>query len=323
VIVNDWCWTATARRADIVLPCTTHLERSDIMLSHRDSFVVAMQKAVDAPKGALNDHEIFRRIAAFMGIEQAFTGGLNEAEWIRRLYDTTRQSAEAQELALPEWDDLQAQGWFRTAPPAQATVMLKAFRDDPVGHALKTPSGKIELFSQVVAGFGYDDCPGHPVWRAPYEWLGNAGDYPLHLVSNQPARKLHSQLDQGAVSRAGKLDGREPVLLTPVDAAARAIVAGDVVRLFNGRGACLAVAQLSDGIRPGVAQISTGAWWDPDDTGMCRHGNPNVLTRDIATSSLGQGPTAHTCLIEIARFKGDLPEIAAFDPPAIRWRGGD
>lgn len=318
VIVNEWCWTATARRADIVLPCTTHLERDDISMSLRDPYIIAMQKAVAAPAGALNDHEIFRRVAARMGFEQEFTGGMSEADWQRWLYDRTRQTAEAKGLGLPEWDVLQQQGWHRTPPPAKPVVMMQPFRDDPLGNALQTPSGRIEIFCQTVADFGYDDCPGHPVWRAPYEWLGAATADELHLMSNQPAKKLHSQLDQGAVSRAGKLHGREPVMLHPDDAAARDIADGDAVRLFNARGACLGVAQISDGVRPGVVQMSTGAWWDPDENGMCRHGNPNTLTRDIGTSLLGQGPTAHSCLIRIERFRGELPEVTVFAAPEVK-----
>ncbi|SFT88958.1 molybdopterin guanine dinucleotide-containing S/N-oxide reductase [Sedimentitalea nanhaiensis] len=323
VIVNDWCWTATARRADIVLPCSTHLERDDLMMSLRDPYVVAMKQATLPPGEAMNDHQIFRRIAARMGFEADFTSGMSEAEWLRWLYDKTRQTPAAQDLDLPDWQTLQDQGWFRTAPPKDATVMMQPFRDDPDTHALATPSGRIEVFCKTVADFGYADCPGHPTWIEPREWLGNVTTWPLHLMSNQPSKKLHSQLDQGAISRGGKIDGREPVLLNPTDAAARGIGAGDLVRLFNDRGACLGVAQVSDTIRPGVVQMSTGAWWDPDETGMCRHGNPNVLTRDQGTSKLGQGPTAHSCLIEIEKFTGTPPPARPFEPPEIRQRVSD
>jgi biotin/methionine sulfoxide reductase len=320
VIVNDWCWTATARRADIVLPATTHLERNDLMMSLRDPYVVAMQKAAEPPASARNDHDIFRGIAARLGFEEEFTGGMDEAGWLRWLYDKTRQSAGAEGLDLPDWAELQEKGWHQTPRPATPVVMLRAFRENPERHALATPSGRIEVFSATVDGFGYDDCPGHPTWMEPYEWLGNTKKYPLHLMSNQPARKLHSQLDQGSISRNGKIDGREPVLLNSADASRRGIRAGDPVRLFNDRGACLGVAQLSEDIRHGVVQMSTGAWWDPDESGLCRHGNPNVLTRDVGTSSLGQGPTAHSCLVEVARFDGPLPPVHAFEPPVIRPR---
>ena len=80
--------------------------------------------------------------------------------------------------------------------------MFADFRRDPDAHPLKTPSGRIEIFSETVAGFAYEDCPGHPVWLAPPEWLGTTDDtYPLHLLCNQPRTKLHSQLDQSLCLR--------------------------------------------------------------------------------------------------------------------------
>jgi biotin/methionine sulfoxide reductase len=222
---------------------------------------------------------------------------------------------------MPGLDELRDKGWHVNPPPDEPTVMLRPFREDPIGNALATPSGRIEIFSETVAGFGYDDCPGYPVWRAPREWLGAVGDWPLHLISNQPTRKLHSQLDHGAFSRGGKIEGREPVMLHPTDAAKRGIGQGDIVRVFNGRGACLGAAILSDTIRPGVVQMSTGAWYDPEVPGdpdsLCKHGNPNVLTPDRGTSRLGQGPTAHSCLVDVARYEGPPPPVTAFDPPQI------
>ncbi len=114
--------------------------------------------------------------------------------------------------------------------------------------------------------------------------------------------------------------GRAPVTLHPDDAKARGIEAGDVVRVFNARGACYAGTVLDDGIRPGVICISTGAWFDPetsDTLTTCKHGNPNMLTLDKGTSSLAQGPTAHSCLVDLERAD-DPPPVTAFDPPEIQ-----
>jgi biotin/methionine sulfoxide reductase len=184
---------------------------------------------------------------------------------------------------------------------------------------LPTPSGRIELCSPAIAAFGYDDCPPHPTWLEPYERLGTpaAERHPLHLVSNQPSARLHSQYDHSDASLATKVAGREPLRIHPDDAAARGVAGGDVVRVFNDRGACLAGAVISDAVMPGVVQLSTGAWYDPDEDGMCRHGNPNVLTRDKGTSRLAQGPTAHTCLVEVERFDGPVPPVRAFEPPEL------
>ena len=186
----------------------------------------------------------------------------------------------------------------------------------------------MELYSTTVAAFGYDDCPGHPAWLEPVEWLGGerAERFPLHMMSGQPAGKLHSQMDQGSVSQATKIDGREPVMIHPADAKARGVSDGELVRVFNDRGALLGAAQLSENIRPGVVRVSTGSWYDPEDYAvpgaMDKHGNPNVLTPDRGTSRLAQGPTAHSALVEVERFDGDAPEVTAFKPPAFADRAG-
>ena len=93
------------------------------------------------------------------------------------------------------------------------------------------------------------------------------------------------------------------------------------MRIFNERGAILAGAVITDGLLPGVIQLSTGAWYDPQEPGrigaLDKHGNPNVLTPDKGTSSLGQGPSAHSALVEMERYEEELPEITAFQPPSF------
>ena len=93
------------------------------------------------------------------------------------------------------------------------------------------------------------------------------------------------------------------------------------MRLYNDRGACLAGARLSGEVRPGVVVLATGAWYDPEaPAGLERHGNPNVLTLDKGTSRLGQGPSAHTALIEIEKLDTAAPPVEAFDPPVTLSR---
>ena len=322
VIVNDWCWNSLAKHADIVLPCTTTLERNDIAISPRDPYMVKMDKAQDAVGESRNDYDIFSGIARQMGVESAFTEGRDEADWLEWIYQRTADNAEAVGFTLPGYDEFKDKGWFRPEPPATPNVMLKDYRDDSKNNPLNTPSGKIELYSKTIADFSYDDCPGHASWLEPAEWLGGDNvEYPLHLISNQPATKLHSQLDHGSVSRAAKIKQREPIMLNPLDAKSRQLKADDVVRLFNNRGACLAAVVIDDQVMPGVVQMSTGAWYDPLEPGkigsLCKHGNVNVLTLDKGSSKLGQGPIAHTCLIEVEFFEGQLPVVTAFDPPII------
>lgn len=310
VITHEWCWTATARYSDIVLPCTTSLERTDLALSPRDAYVVAMEQAI-APVGeARDDYSIFAGIAREMDVEEDFTEGRTAKDWQEWIYDKSRQRFTEVGLELPSLEVLKQRGWCRIDMPDRPTVMMEAFRSDPITAPLATPSGRIELFSQTVADFGYEDCPGHAAWIEPEEWLGNQNNkkYPLHLVCVQPQTKLHSQLDHGSISQAAKVAGCEPVHISPDDANVRGIAHGQIVKLFNGRGECRAVAILDDDLRSGVLRMNTGAWYNPDHDGLCKNGNPNVLTPDIGTSRLAQGPSAHTCKVEIEQV-GPMPKI--------------
>ena len=321
IIVHEPWWNSLARHADIVLPCTTPLERNDIVSGLFDNMIFASRQ-VAAPFGeSRNDHDIFAALAERLGFRDAFTENRTEMDWLRHLYETTRCQMQGHGRTLPEFEAFWESGYVEN-PPLPKPVMLAALRADPEANPLKTPSGKVEIYSETIASFGYDDCPGHATWLEPAEWLGSplAERYPLHLISNQPRTRLHSQLDNGVTSLESKIKGREPVTMHPQDAAARGLHDGDIVRVFNERGACLGGLIVGDGVRPGVIQLATGAWYDPQHTGegasMDKHGNPNMLTIDKGTSKLAQGPIAHTALVEVERFAGELPPITVHQAPA-------
>ncbi len=318
VIVNEPWWSPIARHADIVFPATTTLERDDIGRASNDSHIFAMQRAVSPVGEARDDYDVFAGLAERLGVAEQFTEGRDAAAWLRHLYDVFRQQVAQQAIEMPDFDAFWQAGAFVLPVDDSERVIYADFRRDPAAHPLATPSGRIEIFSETIDGFGYDDCPGHPTWLEPAEWLGNTRAYPIHLVSNQPTTRLHSQLDCGETSVAGKVAGREPVMINPDDARPRGIADGDVVRLFNDRGTCLAGARVSASVRPGVVVLPTGAWYDPEAPGgLERHGNPNVLTLDKGTSRLAQGSSAHTTLIEIEKAGDDAPAVRAFDPPEV------
>lgn len=323
IIVHEMWWTATARHADIVLPVASHFERNDLGCARGEEHIVAMRKLIEPVGDSQSDYEIFSGIAERLQLRGTFRADRDEMDWVRHLYELCRRTGASQDISFPDFETFWREGSFEI--PAQATqpVLWRDFRRDPDRHRLGTPSGRFELFSERIDSFGYADCRGHASWYEPKEWLGSpeAETYPIHLISNQPSARLHSQYDHGSVSAASKVAGREPILINPKDAVARGIEDGDVVRVFNSRGACLAGAVVTDRIRQSVAQLSTGAWYDPERAGplrgIDRHGNVNVLTRDEGTSRLAQGPVAQSLLVEIELFKGEPPEVRAFDPPAI------
>lgn len=322
VIVNEIYWTATARHGDIVFPATTALERNDIGGASRDPYILAMQQAVEPVGQARNDYDIFAALGERLGSAKAFTEGRTTDEWVRFAWDQISAKLARKGLEPPSFEDFWEKGYFEMPEPNDNYVMFADFRDDPEMHKLPTPSGRIELFSKAVVEATGGTQPGHPAWLDPEEWLGAelATTYPLHLLTPQPARRLHGQMDWSQHSRDGKVQGREILQIHPDDAAKRGIADGDAVRLFNGRGACFAIARLDADLMLGTALLPTGATYDPDGT-TDRNSNPNVLTRDIGTSELGQGSSAQSCLVEIEKFTGDLPELRVNRPPVQHARG--
>lgn len=325
IVVHDPYWTPMARSADIVVPSTTSLERNDLSCTRNDPLLVAMQQVVPPFANSRDDYDTFADLASALGFGEQFTEGRSSQEWIEHLYDQWRPFVDADGGNTPTFEDFWSDGHYRMRTEDNL-VLFGDFREDPEKYPLSTPSGKIEIFSETIESFGYADCAGHPRWYEPDEWLGGprASQFPLHLIANQPKTRLHSQLDHGAVSQASKVKGREPIRMHPDAAAARGVSAGDVVRVFNDRGACLAGVIVDSDLRSDVVQLSTGAWYDPldpaDPDSLCVHGNPNVLTPDIGTSSLSHGCTGQHVLVQIEKFEGVLPPVKAFDPPVLGSR---
>jgi biotin/methionine sulfoxide reductase len=315
IVSHEPFWNALARHSDIVLPATTTLERNDIGGSGMDDFLFWMEQVIDPVGEARDDYDIFSDLARRLDADEVFTEGRSSGEWLDYMY----KRFHANHSDYPDLEELKRSGYFHIPEEwiGMPSSPLTAFRSDAEAAPLSTPSGKIELFSTSVAAMGYPDCPGHATWIEPMEWKGNADEYPLSLISNQPKTRLHSQWDHGETSLNGKVDGREQVGMTPSDAEVRGLAQGDLVRVFNIRGECLAAVAIRHDLIEGVVQLPTGAWWDPvEPGGLCLSGNPNVLTHDEGTSSMAQGPST-TCLVEVERYGGEVLRVRSHDIPDL------
>lgn len=325
VIAIDNQWTSTCRFADIVLPATTQFERNDLDQygNHSNRGIIAMKQVVPPQFEARNDFDIFRELCRRFNREEAFTEGLDEMGWLKRIWQEGVQQGKGRGVHLPAFDDFWNNKEYVEFDHPQMFVRHQAFREDPDLEPLGTPSGLIEIYSKTIADMNYDDCQGHPMWFEKIERShGGPGSqkYPLHLQSVHPDFRLHSQLcESETLHQQYTVAGKEPVFINPQDASARGIRNGDVVRVFNGRGQVLAGAVVSDRYAPGVARIHEGAWYDPDKGGepgaLCKYGNPNVLTIDIGTSQLAQATSAHTTLVEIEKYNGTVEQVTAFNGP--------
>ncbi|WP_266064482.1 molybdopterin-dependent oxidoreductase [Brucella intermedia] len=316
VIVHDSVATATTRHADIVFPATTTLERDDIGASANDPYIFAMQKIADPFGEARDDYDIFSALAQRIGVGGDFTEGHSVSDWLQRLYEPSRKALEEKGLYAPSFETFW-QGGRLDIPTAETPGFVARFHKDPARFPLATGSGKIEIACEAISSNSDCGIQPHPVWIEPEARQNISGDstaFPLQLVANQPATRLHSQLDFGAYSVESKINGREPVRIHPADAEKRQIMNGDTVKIVSPRGATLAGAIVTDKVRQGVVQLSTGAWYDPvkDASGavICRAGNPNAVTRDVGASPLSQGCTGQLAMVEVLRV---IAEQGALD----------
>ncbi len=266
-VVLEHFRTDTADYADYILPATTQLEHWDIHSTYGHTDVLLNRPAI-APLGqALPNTEIFRRLARRMGFDEPCFGDDDEALCRQAFGEAV------------DFDRLLAQG-FAPLPVPDAPFADGGF---------PTPSGRCEFFSERLARQGLDGLPDH---LPNHEAIGSSARYPLAMIS-PPARNF---LNSTFVNVKSLRDiEAEPVLeISAADAAARGIVAGSVVRVFNDRGEYRCKAVVSERARPGVVN-GLGIWWRKlglDGT------NVNELTSQKLTD-LGRAPVFYDCLVEV------------------------
>ena len=324
VVSLNYSWTATCRFSDIVLPACTPFERNDIDAygSYSNRGVLAMHKLVEPMYEARSDFEIFKGLCERFGKAEEYCRGMNEMEWVERLYRDCRNTNRGK-FEMPPFEEFWKTGYV-LFPEGKPWIRHADFREDPELHALGPPSGFIEIYSQKIASNGYADCKGHPMWfeKAERSHGGpNSERYPFWMQSVHPDKRLHSQLCEAKNLRdTYSVKGREPFYMNPQDAAKLGIQDGDLVRVYNERGQVLVGAVLSDNFPTGVVRLQEGAWFSPLDEkvgSIDTYGCPNTLTLDIGASKLSQATCVSTCLVNVEKWQGEAPEPNGLRGPKI------
>lgn len=322
VVTIEFAWTATCRFSDIVLPACTQWERNDIDVygSYSSRGLVAMHRLVDPLFQSKPDFQIMSELTQRFGRREEYTRGMSEMEWIESLYNDCKKSNEGK-FEMPEFNEF----WEKSVldfGEGKPWVRHADFRKDPELNPLGTPSGFIEITSRKIGRYGYEHCQEHPMWfeKSERSHGGPGSDkFPFWLQSCHPDKRLHSQMCESEEFRATyAVQGREPVYINPVDAKAKGIKDGDLVRVFNNRGQLLAGAVVTDSYPRGVIRIEEGAWYGPlneKEGAICTYGDPNTLTQDIGSSELAQATSANTCIVDFEKFTGTVPPVTSFGGP--------
>ena len=290
-VVLEHFRTDTADWADFVLPATTQLEHWDVHLAYGHHYVTLNRPAI-APLGeALPNSEIFRRLAARMGLADPALAD-DDLTMIRQAL-----AGAGPKLRGITLEQLLETGWARIGVAAPYLPFAEG------GFA--TPTGKCELRSERLAADGLDPLP---TFTAPYEHPAAvpalAARYPLTLISSPAHQFLNSTfVNVDTLRRAA----REPeCLLHPDDAAARGIVTGMRVRVRNDRGAFEATARVAAEIRPGVAWAPS-LWWGKYAT----DGKTVNETTSQRETDMGRGPVFYDNLVEVESVGASSPIASA------------
>jgi anaerobic selenocysteine-containing dehydrogenase len=280
-VVMDSFMTDTADYADIVLPATTQLEHDDVHKSYGHLYVLANNAAIKPLGESLPNIEVFRRLAARMGFEDACFRDSDD--------EVARQAIGSGHRNLNgiDWEQLKRAGWQRLALPGRFAPFAEG--------GFPTPSGKCELHSEALQKQGVDPLPFYnPPAESPSSNPQLAAKYPLSFLSPPRRNFLNSSFANLARFRE---DDKEPeVELHADDAAARGLRDGDRVRVFNDRGEFRAVARVNGKPRRGVA-VALSVWWKKFNA---EGKNANDLTSQ-RTADLGGAATFYDCLVEVAK----------------------
>jgi anaerobic dimethyl sulfoxide reductase subunit A len=297
IVVHDQFMTATARFADIVLPVTTIWERNDFARPWLSgSYFLYLNKVIEPAGEVRSDIDIFRDLAARLGLPQPFAG-ISEEDGIRMMVDGMGDVVGE----IPDFQTFKREGVHKMKLSGPQ-LCFKAEIEDPGKHPFPTLSGKIEIYSKVLAGLNNAEVPPVPKYVEPWEGPEDplTEKYPLQLITVHVKPRAHS-----CFANNPWLKDIEPqsLSISAKDAQLRGIADGDSVRVFNDRGETIVQAAVSERIMPGVVSLGEGAWYQPDHQGRDRAGSVNILTRDMY--SPGGAFPSNSALVQVQRSTDD------------------
>jgi len=308
ILVWDNHMTASAKYADLLLPDVATLESDELINNSYQSgsyhYLVRLQQAIKPMWENRPTYDVLAEIAGKMGLKDQFTEGRSYQEWIEHAYNEVRKK----ETHLPKFEDTDGMGVIdRRIADSSQHIALKDFRDNPAKNPLKTPSGKIEIYSEQLAQIAdeWEILPGDKISPIPMYWPAVEGiedhdtlkKYPLQLTGFHTKGHCHSTYSSVAQLKEAAPDA---VWMNPLDADARGIANDDLVEVFNDRGRVRLKAKVSNRMMPGVTSLPEGAWARTNKAGVDVGGCINRLTTQRPTA-LAKGNPQHTNLVEIER----------------------
>ncbi|TYG34933.1 dimethyl sulfoxide reductase subunit A [Lonepinella koalarum] len=310
IVVVENFMTDSAKYADILLPDLMTTEQEDIIpndYAGNMGYLIFGQPSTSAKFERKGIYEIISEIAKRLGQEiyDKFTEGRNQEQWLQHLYAQML----AKDPKLPSYEELKTMGIYKCKDPNEHFVAYKEFREDPDAHPLKTPSGKIEIYSEQLTRIATtwelkEDEIIHPLpiyhsgfngWDDP-----KRAEYPFQLIGFHYKSRTHSSYGNIDVLEAAN---PQELWINPIDARTHKIQDGDMLRVFNEIGETRLPVKITPRIMPGVLGMGQGSWHKANMFGdrVDYNGSINVLTTQ-RPSPLAKGNPQHSNLVQIAKI---------------------
>jgi len=307
ILVSDTVLASTAMYADLLLPDAMRAEQLNMSSNGYSEYywgVCVGGPAQAPPFEARPTYDVLADIADKFGVRQQFTEGKTQDEWIQSIYEDTAASM-AGKIDMPSWDQIKKQGFFKQE--MEPSVGLAAFRNDPVGNALQTPSGKIEIYSEQLAEIAAtwvlkegEVIEPVPVFDPGIEGYGSVtSEFPLYAPGFHYKSRTHSSF--GFIKELDQLN-RQQLWINPIDADPRGIKTGDTCSVKSPVGEIWIEAKVTPRIIPGTIGIPQGAWHnaamngDRIDKGACI----NTLTT-YRPSPLAKGNGVNATIAQVRK----------------------
>jgi anaerobic dimethyl sulfoxide reductase subunit A len=304
IAVQDNFLTSSAKFADLVLPACTQFETWGVEDGWKyGEEVILTPQIVDPPFETKSDYRICAELSKKFGVWDKYTeGGRDEKDWVEWIVNDIYRKTRFPDMPVFSVLEEGNKGLY-AKPVTTPEVAFTDFRKNPEKFPLNTPTGKIEIFSGPLAEMKMPgEIPAVPKYIT--EWESPFGDeaerYPLQAMGHHYMPRVHSIHHNNEWSMEAF---PQRVFMSFEDAFTRKIKNGELVRIWNDRGSMIIKCRLTRKIMPGVVDIPQGAWYKPDNEGVDRGGNVNILSTDKWTA-LAKGNAQHTIMVEIEKYNG-------------------
>ncbi|MGP7817194.1 molybdopterin-dependent oxidoreductase [Niallia sp. 01092] len=268
-VVHDLFLTETAAYADIVLPATSAFENMDFYASYWHQYIQIHLPVIENYGESKSNVEVMRLLAKGMGFTDSIFQDTEE--------EMIEQALDNENNRYLEGITLQSLLDYQYVKASSKSLF-----------PLKTPSGKIELYSKKMEEDGYLPLPTY----IPLESEEDGGFLYIPAPNHNFLNSTFSNNEKHV-----SMEKYPKLFMNVLDAKENGIENGDLVKVWNERGECEIIASVGENVLSGVV-VSQGLWADEKDKKQL----VNSLTPD-RIADMGGGATFFSGKVNVKKVE--------------------